>query len=248
MSQRFAARPDSSAEIRRRLAGLDWDQAERDLDERGYARLGARLSAAECRSLIRGYEKRESFRSFVDLARHRFGERGDYRYFANPLPPLVRGLRRWLYPGLARIANRWQEKLAAEARYPPRLSAFLGRCRAAGQSRPTPLLLHYAAGGYNCLHQDLYGEVAFPLQVVCLLSRPGIDFEGGDFLLTEQRPRAQSRGEAVALVRGELLAFPNRERPARGARGAYRVQVRHGVSRLHGGERFALGIIFHDAK
>jgi hypothetical protein len=160
----------------------------------------------------------------------------------------VQALRQALYPPLAAIANRWEERLDTERRYPQKLDPFLAECRAAGQTRPTPLLLHYEAGGYNCLHQDRYGEVAFPLQVVVLLSRPGRDFEGGELLLTEQRPRLQSRGEAISLARGEGLVIPNQQRPVRGRRGHYRATMRHGLSRLHAGERYALGIIFHDAE
>jgi hypothetical protein len=244
-----ASRQGSPAErIAERVRGIDREALEEELDARGHARVPGLLSAADCDALIRLYARRERFRSFVDLARHRFGDRGDYRYFAHPLPPLVRSLRRQLYPPLAAVANRWQERLGQAERLPARLAPFLARCAAHGQRRPTPLLLRYEREGYNCLHQDLYGSVAFPLQAAILLSRPGRDFEGGEFLLTEQRPRMQSRGEAVALRRGEAVVFPNRERPVRGSRGFYRVQVRHGVSRLHAGERYTLGIIFHDAR
>jgi hypothetical protein len=181
------------------------------------------------------------------MARHRFGE-GEYRYFARPLPPLVEALRRGLYARLAPLANRLVADLGRPERYPAGLRAFLARCRAAGQTRPTPLLLHYVAGGCNRLHQDLYGELAFPLQGTVLLSRPGADFTGGEFLLLESRPRQQSLGEAIALAQGELVVFPVYERPVRGTRGVLRAGVRHGVSRIHAGERFALGVIFHDAR
>jgi hypothetical protein len=180
------------------------------------------------------------------MERHRFGE-GEYKYFDYPLPPLVTELRRAFHPGLAAIANAWQEKLGSAERFPSSHPEFIARCVAAGQERPTPLLLHYRSGGYNRLHQDLYGAVAFPLQLTCLLSRPVEDFEGGEFLLTEQRPRMQSRGEAIALERGEGILFPTRERPIEGARGVHRAVVRHGVSRIRAGERTTLGIIFHDA-
>jgi len=184
------------------------------------------------------------------MARHRFGE-GDYRYFEAPLPPRVRALRESLYPPLASVANASRARLGSRQvvgkPYPPTLDGFLAHCRRQGQTRPTPLLLRYEAGGYNCLHQDLYGAVAFPLQVAVLLSRPEHDFTGGEFLLVEQRPRMQSRGEAISLARREAVVFPTRERPVRGARGVYRTQMRHGVSRLHSGVRLTLGIIFHDA-
>ena len=229
------------------MAKFDWAEIEAKLDERGYARLPKLLKAQECTALIESFGRESLFRSFIDMERYRFGK-GDYRYFENPLPPHVRALRNHLYPPLAVIANRWEERLSTGQRYPPRLGPFLLRCREAGQTRPTPLLLHYQADGYNCLHQDRYGAVAFPLQVVILLSRPERDFEGGELLLTEQRPRMQSRGEAISLARGEGLVFPNQQRPVQGGRGHYRATLRHGLSRLHTGERYALGIIFHDAE
>jgi hypothetical protein len=181
------------------------------------------------------------------MSRHRFGE-GQYAYFSNPLPRLVRSLRAGLYPPLARIANGWAAALGREQRQPSTLKEFLEHCHQQGQRQPTPLLLRYEAGGYNRLHQDLYGDVAFPLQVAVLLSRPGRDFDGGEFLLLEQRPRMQSRGEAIALRRGEAVVFPNHERPVLGTRGYSRAQVRHGVSTVHAGERLTLGVIFHDAR
>lgn len=244
-----------------RVSALDWNSIESSLDERGYGRLPGLLTADECAALVRAYPEDSNFRSTIDMQQHRFGV-GEYRYFSYPLPGLIRMLRNTLYPRLSQIANRWQAMLGEQERYPARLPAFLARCHEQGQARPTPLLLRYEAGGYNCLHQDLYGRVAFPLQVACLLSRPAArhpqpgpegaedpgSFGGGEFLLTEQRPRMQSRGEAIVLEQGEGLVFPNRDRPATGARGAYRVRSRHGVSRIHNGERYALGIIFHDAE
>jgi hypothetical protein len=245
----MARDPNPTArQLNQRLARCDWRSVEADLNDRGWARLTDLLSEDECRALRGLYGQRKRFRSFVDLDQHRYGANGDYRYFAAPLPPLVRALRTALYARLAPIANRWQAVLGIEERFPPRLTPFLRHCRERGQTRPTPLLLHYEADGYNCLHQDRYGEVAFPLQVVCLLSRPGGDFEGGEFLLTEQRPRMQSRGEAIRMEMGDAVVFPGLERPVQGSRGAYRATLRHGVSRVHAGERFTLGLIFHDAR
>jgi hypothetical protein len=230
-----------------RLARLDWAAVARDLDARGHALTPPLLTAAECRRLGTLWEQRERFRSHVDMAQHRFGA-GEYRYFAEPLPPVVAELRREAYARLASIANRWTEMVGGRDRFPDDLAAFVAFCAARGQRRPTPLLLRYTAGGYNCLHQDLYGAVAFPLQLTLLLSRPGVDFTGGELLLVEQRPRAQSRGQAIVLAQGQAVIFPNRFRPVRGARGPYRVTVRHGVSDVHAGERRALGVIFHDAE
>lgn len=234
--------------LHRRIAGVDWPAVEASLAERGFAHTGPLLGARECMALARLFTEDARFRSTVDLARHRFGDAGSYRYFARPLPPVVETLRRALYPPLAAIANRWQEALGAEERFPAALDAFLARCAEAGQERPTPLLLRYGAGGYNCLHQDRYGAVGFPLQVVIGLSRPDVDYTGGEFLLVEQRPRMQSRGSALRLERGCGVVFPNAERPVRGARGFYRVQARHGVSELRSGTRTTLGVIFHDAR
>jgi hypothetical protein len=230
-----------------RVAALDWDRIERDLNERGYALSGPLLHADECASLTAIYDDRERFRSRIEMARFQYGV-GEYKYFAQPLPALVVELRAALYRRLAPIANRWSKLLGDGQKFPRSVGEYLRACHAAGQSRPTPLLLRYRAGGYNCLHQDLYGELAFPLQFACLLSQRGIDYEGGESLLVEQRPRAQSRGEAIALDLGDALIFPNRYRPVAGVRGHYRVGVRHGVSTVRSGERFALGIIFHDAK
>jgi hypothetical protein len=240
------ARADA-ARLARRIADLDWGRIAAALDADGYARIPGLLEPAECGALAALYPRDELFRKLVSLEQHRFG-RGEYKYFRRPLPPLVAHLRRQLYPPLARLANRWQQALSLEERFPATHAAFLRRCRAQGQSRPTPLLLHYEQDDYNCLHQDLYGAVAFPLQLTCLLSRRDADFRGGEFLLLEQRPRMQSRGEAVALEQGEAILFPTRERPVRGARGCYRAQLRHGVSRVLSGRRTTLGIIFHDAK
>jgi uncharacterized protein len=230
-----------------RVNALDWKQIERELDERGYALTDRLLTAGECASIAALYDNRERFRNRVDMARFRYGE-GEYKYFAYPLPPIVAEMRTALYRGLAPIANRWAKVLAERTEYPRSLAEYVKICHRAGQNRPTPLLLRYQAGGYNCMHQDLYGELAFPLQFTCLLSRRGSDYEGGESLLVEQRPRAQSRGEAITIEQGCALIFPNRYRPVAGARGHYRVAVRHGVSTVRSGMRYALGIIFHDAK
>jgi hypothetical protein len=236
----------AASDVAARLAALDWDAIGRALDDVGHAVTPPILRAAECAPLIRMFADDRRFRSTVDMGRHRFGE-GEYRYFAEPLPSLVAELRVRLFARLAPLANRWMEALGVDERYPSDLARWLARCATEGQRRPTPLLLRYVAGGFNCLHQDLYGALAFPLQVTIALSRPGEDYEGGEFLLVEQRPRAQSRGEAIVLERGAAVIFPNRHRPVAGARGSYRVTVRHGVSRVRTGERLALGIIFHDA-
>jgi hypothetical protein len=232
--------------IAARLAALPWPDLEYALDDEGYAHTPPVLSAAECAELAALYDDDRRFRSRVDMARHRFGL-GDYKYFRRPLPRLVQELRRHAYPYLAAIANRWMAALGGDRPFPPKLEAFLETCAAHGQTEPTPLLLHYEAGGHNCLHQDLYGEVAFPLQLTAFLTPPAA-YEGGEFLLVEQRPRAQSIGRAVRPGQGELVVFPTRERPAAGRRGPYRCQVRHGVSPLRAGRRYTLGIIFHDAR
>jgi hypothetical protein len=227
---------------------VDWPRVAVSLDERGYATVEEPvLSAQECSGLIGSYDDERRFRSRIDMARFRFGE-GEYKYFAHPLPRVVSTLRSRLYPPLAAIANRWMEQLGEEERYPVAHDEFLARCAAAGQTKPTPLLLRYTAGGYNCLHQDVYGDVAFPLQAVVFLSRPGADYEGGEFLLVEQRPRAQSMGDIVPARQGGLAIFTTRIRPVRGSRGYYRTQMRHGVTRIHRGTRHTLGIIFHDAR
>jgi len=229
-----------------RLARVDWRRVADELDGEGWSRLGALLTPAECRAMVAEYGDADRFRSTVDMARHSFG-RGEYRYFAYPLPPLVQTLRAALYARLAPIAGAWAAALGSAVEYPSTLAAYLERCHAAGQRRPTPLLLHYRAGDYNCLHQDLYGELAFPLQVVVPLSEPGRDHDGGELIFSEQRPRRQSRAMAVVAAAGTGIVFTNRERPVRGIRGFYRVQMRHGLSTVTRGERFALGIIFHDA-
>jgi hypothetical protein len=233
--------------IAERLAALDWAAIERALWERGYAKTPPVLTPEECAALIALYPDDALFRSRVDMERYRFGI-GDYKYFAAPLPPLVAEVRQHAYPPLARLANRWEETLGSRPRYPPSLDRLLVTCRRAGQTKPTPLLLHYEAGGYNCLHQDLYGEIAFPLQLTGFLSRRGLDYEGGEFLLVEQRPRAQSRGEAITTEQGEIVIFTTRYRPVAGARGYYRATMRHGVSRVTLGSRYTLGVIFHNAK
>jgi hypothetical protein len=230
-----------------RVATLDWDAIAAGLDAYGCATTGALLSPQECATLAETYEADASFRSRIVMARHGFG-RGEYKYFAYPLPEAVAELRTGLYPRLASIANRWNSALGTNTRYPAEHVAYIARCRKAGQARPTPLLLQYGPGDYNCLHQDVYGELVFPLQVTVLLSRPSIDFEGGEFVLTEQRPRMQSRAEVVPLRQGEAVIFPVRYRPVRGTRGVYRVNMRHGVSRIRSGQRHTLGVIFHDAK
>ena len=232
--------------IASRVARIDWGQMRAMLEERGYATTAPLLTPAQCAELAGLYDQRERFRSRVDMARLRFGV-GEYKYFAAPLPPIVAALREELYSRVVAIANDWMEVLRLEPRFPTGLSEFIEQCHRHGQARPTPLMLRYAAGGYNCLHQDLYGEVVFPLQVTVMLSRPR-DFEGGEFLLIEQRPRAQSRGDAVALGQGAAILFATRYRPVRGTRGWYRANVKHGVSRISRGRRLTLGIIFHDAK
>jgi hypothetical protein len=229
-----------------RIAALDWPGIAGALDARGSATTGPILSSKECADLAALYQEDAPFRSRVVMARHGFGS-GEYTYFAAPLPAPIAALRESLYPRLAETANRWQAQLGGKA-YPGRHGEYLKQCHAAGQKRPTPLLLKYESGDYNCLHQDLYGELAFPLQATILLSAPEQDFTGGEFLLTEQRPRMQSRGEVVTLRQGEAVIFAVNQRPVQGKRGIYRVTMRHGVSRLKSGRRFSLGIIFHDAK
>ena len=230
-----------------RVTALDWNAIATDLDAHGCAMLAGLLTPDECAELARRYADDGQFRSRVVMSRHGFG-RGEYKYFAYPLPEPVASLRTALYPPLAAVANRWHEAMGIENRYPAEHAAFLERCREAGQARPTPLLLQYGAGDYNCLHQDLYGDLAFPLQVAILLAEPGVAFTGGEFVLTEQRPRMQSRVEVVPLSRGDGVIFPVHHRPVRGTRGVYRVNLRHGVSRVRSGHRATLGIIFHDAR
>jgi hypothetical protein len=231
----------------RESGGIDWHRIEADLDARGNAVVDALLDPERCRDLAARYADERLFRKRVVMERHGFG-RGEYQYFRYPLPPLVAELRESLYPRLAPIANRWNESMRIDVRYPDTHAAYLEQCRAAGQVEPTPLLLKYGADDYNCLHQDLYGEHVFPLQIAVLLSRPGEDFSGGEFVLTEQRPRMQSRPEVVPLQQGDAVIFAVHHRPVPGVRGAYRVNMRHGVSRIRTGTRLTMGIIFHDAK
>jgi len=247
MSGVAAVAAESRGDVAGRLQGVDWAAAARDLDAYGCAILPGILTRDECTALAEGYETDQNFRSSVVMARHGFG-RGEYKYFAYPLPPLVAELRAAMYPPLAEIANRWQETLGTELRYPSAHHEFVERCHRAGQVRPTPLLLRYGAGDFNCLHQDIYGEHTFPLQVAVLLSQPQRDFTGGEFVLTEQRPRMQSRADVVPLMQGDGVVFAVSARPVRGSRGVYRVNMRHGVSRVRSGRRHTLGIIFHDAR
>jgi uncharacterized protein len=226
---------------------LDWSRIEAELNEVGCAVAPSLLSAKECAALAGLYDDEALFRSRVVMARHNFG-RGEYKYFAYPLPERLAELRATLYPPLAAIANRWAETLGIATRFPAKHAAFLKQCHEAGQTRPTPLLLRYGVGDYNCLHQDLYGEQVFPIQATVLLSAPGHDFTGGEFVLTEQRPRMQSRAEVALLGQGDAVFFAVNQRPVQGTRGSYRVTMRHGVSRLRSGHRMTLGLIFHDAR
>jgi len=239
--------PAPPSDIAARIDVIDWTQAISDLDAQGWAVLKGLLSAEECRAIAALYPDDKNFRNRVVMGRHGFG-RGEYKYFSYPLPDLIAGLRPALYVKLCGIANRWNEGMGIDVRYPESHDAFLKRCHDAGQVRPTPLLLQYGVGDYNCLHQDLYGEHVFPLQVAILLSEPGRDFTGGEFVLTEQRPRMQSRPEVVPLTQGDAVAFAVHVRPVQGTRGFYRVNLRHGVSRLRSGHRHTVGVIFHDAK
>jgi uncharacterized protein len=234
-------------DIRTRVAAFDWTAIERSLWERGYAKTPSVLTPDECAALIGLYPDASRFRSRVDMGPLRFGI-GEYKYFAEPLPPLVEALRVHAYPPLAAIANQWEAALGTATVHPPDLASLRARCHRAGQTKPTPLMLHYGPGGYNCLHQDLYGDVVFPLQLTGFLSRRERDYGGGEFLLVEQRPRAQSRGEAITTEQGEILIITTRHRPVETARGYYRTAMRHGVSRVTWGERYTLGVIFHDAK
>lgn len=228
-----------------RLAAIDWNAISTSLDAQGWAVLPALIGDAECDGIAALYDQDTGFRSRVVMARHGFG-RGEYRYFSYPLPGLVGELRAGLYPPLAGLANRWHERMGMPARFPATHQAFLDRCHAAGQTRPTPLLLRYGPDDYNCLHQDLYGEHVFPLQAA-VLTRPGRDFDGGEFVLTEQRPRMQTRAAVVPLAKGDAVLFTVNSRPVQGSRGDYRVTLRHGVSKVRAGQRHTLGIIFHDA-
>jgi uncharacterized protein len=241
-----SANADASVSVAERVATLDWSAIGTELDERGVSTTGPLLSPDECTTLAALFDRDDKFRSRIVMARHGFG-RGEYKYFAYPLPGLVAALRAELYPRIAPTANRWFERMGQASRVPPTLEAFLKLCHAAGQVHPTPLLLRYKEGDYNCLHRDLYGATVFPIQVAFLLSRPLIDFEGGEFVLVEQRPRMQSRAEVVSLGQGEGVIFAVSQRPVRGTRGDFRVSLRHGVSRIKAGNRYTLGIIFHDA-
>jgi hypothetical protein len=230
-----------------RIAGYDWPGISDSLNRHGCAVIDRLLTQAECRGIASLFPHEQHFRSHVHMARHGFGQ-GEYRYFRYPLPDVLDGLRRALYPHLAGVANEWNARLGAERRYPAEHAAFLKQCHDAGQTRPTPLLLQYGPGDFNCLHQDLYGDLVFPIQVAILLSEPGRDFSGGEFVLTEQRPRMQSRAEVVPLRQGGAVVFAVHNRPVRGTRGDYRVNLRHGVSRVRSGLRHTVGIIFHDAR
>jgi hypothetical protein len=230
----------------REVGPAEWEGALQALDERGFVVLPGLLSASSCAALRDLYAQEGLFRKRIEMQRHGYG-RGEYQYFRYPLPGVVQTLRQLLYPPLVPLANRWNGELRRKVRYPERHATFLEACQRGGQSRPTPLLLKYGPGDYNCLHQDLYGEHVFPLQVAVLLSRPRADFEGGEFVLTEQRPRMQSRAHVVPLERGDALVFAVEKRPARGKRGTFQVNMRHGVSELRRGERYTLGVIFHDA-
>jgi hypothetical protein len=229
-----------------RLSRVDWAAVAASLDERGFATIPALLAPAECRDLVALYDDEAAFRSRVVMARHGFGQ-GEYKYLRYPLPSAVEALRQAIYPQLAPVANRWRAALKEAGRLPAALDDYLAHCHGAGQTRPTPLILKYGAGDYNCLHQDLYGALVFPLQLTVLLSAPTATFTGGEFVLVEQRPRRQSKAEVVPLGQGEAVIFAVHHRPVRGTRGIYRVNQRHGVSRVRSGERYTLGIIFHDA-
>ena len=240
------AEPAASA-TEARVAAYNWKDLSEELNGFGCAVLKKILTADECKQVAGLYPEEQHFRSHIHMARHGFGK-GEYRYFKYPLPDLLGGLRTALYPHLAKVANSWNERMGAPQRYPSRHADFLKICHDAGQTRPTPLLLQYAPGDFNCLHQDLYGDLAFPLQVAILLSEPDRDFTGGEFVLTEQRPRMQSRAEVVPLRQGDAVAFAVHNRPVQGSKGNYRVNLRHGVSRLRTGTRHTVGLIFHDAK
>jgi hypothetical protein len=233
--------------LRHRASDLPWAALADELSTRGNATTVPLLDPATCREIASWYEDDARFRSRVVMERHAFGQ-GEYKYFTYPLPPVIEALRQCLYAGLAPVANAWAKALGGDASYPEALTDYLDLCHRAGQIRPTPLLLRYEPDGYNCLHQDLYGELAFPLQATILLSDPERDFDGGEFVLVEQRPRMQSRAEVVRLAQGEAVLFAVRDRPRRGARGFHRAVLRHGVSRIRQGRRFALGVIFHDAR
>jgi hypothetical protein len=235
-----------SRPLKERVEEYDWDAVASNLNSYGCAVLERLLTPDECRCLAALYPHDENFRSHVHMARHGFGK-GEYKYFRYPLPAVLNALRPVLYSRVATVANEWNARMDVDTRYPQQHADYLKLCHKAGQVRPTPLLLQYAAGDFNCLHQDLYGELAFPLQFTILLSQPGQDFTGGEFVLTEQRPRMQSRVEVVPLQQGDAVVFAVNSRPVQGTKGVYRVNLRHGVSRIRSGQRHAIGIIFHDA-
>ncbi len=244
--RRVESRRVKIAAMKKRIDALDWERIGRDLDSEGHASIPGLLTAEECEAIAALYARDDLFRSRIVMSRHAFG-RGEYKYFAYPLPKPIAILRSLLYPSLAPIANRWNEALKSDVRFPDDLASFIERCHEAGQTRPTPLLLSYGADDYNCLHQDLYGDHVFPLQIAILLSRPRREFHGGEFVMTEQRPRMQSRAMVVPLEQGDAVAFAVHHRPVQGTRGIYRVVMKHGVSRIRSGQRRTLGIIFHDA-
>ena len=229
------------------LLNLNWPALQESLSQQGFAITPPVLRPDECASLSALYPDDHRFRSHIAMSRYRFGK-GDYKYFAYPLPPLIQELREQGYPPLASLANEWAEALGTGASFPPALAPFLAQCKKRGQTKPTPLLLHYEAGDYNCLHQDLYGDLAFPFQMACFLSRPGVDYTGGEFVMVEQQPRAQSRAQVITPEQGQIVIFTTRYRPVKGTRGYYRVNMRHGVSQVRSGTRYTLGIIFHDAE
>jgi uncharacterized protein len=233
--------------ISQRIANLEWDSLRESLWELGYAQTDSVLTAPECAELVSLYSSDTRFRSHIIMSRYRFG-RGDYKYLNYPLPPLVQELRENTYPQLAPLANEWNKALRIPAKFPLEHSKFLALCKKDGQTRATPLLLHYETGDFNCLHQDIYGDTAFPLQLTCFLSQPGEDYDGGEFVLIEQQPRAQSKAEVIRPERGQIVIFTTRYRPVKGSRGYYRTNLRHGVSRVRRGVRFTLGIIYHDSK
>lgn len=230
-----------------RIDQLNWPEIQQQLDENGFSKLPPLLNQAECQNIIDTYELPDYFRNTINMARYRFGI-GEYKYYDAPLPPLLQTLREGLYPELAKTANRWLEQLGHASAFPAMLAEFLEQCHSEEQTRSTPLILKYEAGGYNCLHQDLYGKIFFPFQVVFALNQKEADYTGGEFLLVEQRPRAQSRGHVIALEQGEGLIFPTQHRPVPGTRGYYKTTLKHGVSTITSGTRYSLGIIFHDAK
>ncbi|MBV1700168.1 MAG: 2OG-Fe(II) oxygenase [Hyphomicrobiales bacterium] len=247
MNMIMVAQAASADSVARRVSGLDWKTIASELNDFGCARIETLMTPEECRAIAALYSQEQHFRSRIHMARHGFGK-GEYRYFRYPLPDLVGELRSALYPPLRAVANAWNDRMGMARRYPPQHADFVRECHRHGQSRPTPLLLQYVAGDFNCLHQDLYGDLVFPLQAAILLSEPGRDFTGGEFVIAEQRPRMQSRAEVVPLRRGDAVAFAVHNRPVKGSRGEYRVNLRHGVSRIRSGMRHTLGIIFHDAK